>query len=179
MDTKKPDTQKITVHIQYIDNFTRMDFGEFILATSNLKNDLIPFVFGVLAARECAYNADKGYFMYRFDKQLISFNDVDVLEVLKNNKIEVVYSEVVLPSVACNIDEVGGIDFFLHTNEKNHIGRPHIHAKYSGEEISIDIFSGEIIAGSFKSPAKQRLAVERVQRRREEFMQKWQEWCVG
>lgn len=57
------------------------------------------------------------------------------------------------------VDEEDGIVFFYHTKELRHI--PHIHARYQGEEISIEILTLNV-KGKFKNRKKQRKAIDYV-----------------
>jgi len=57
------------------------------------------------------------------------------------------------------IDEEDGIVFFYHTKELRHV--PHIHARYQGEEISIEILTLNT-KGQFKNKKKQRKAIHYV-----------------
>lgn len=57
------------------------------------------------------------------------------------------------------VDENDGISYFFHTKELRHT--PHIHAKYQGEEISIEILTLKV-RGSYKNRKKQSEAIKYV-----------------
>lgn len=57
------------------------------------------------------------------------------------------------------IDDKNGIYYFYHTNEKGHV--PHIHARYQGEEISIEILTLNV-RGQLKNKKKQKEIIEYV-----------------
>ena len=57
------------------------------------------------------------------------------------------------------IEQKNGITYFLHTKELRHI--PHIHARYQGEELSIEILTLKV-RGSYKNRKKQKEALNYV-----------------
>ena len=57
------------------------------------------------------------------------------------------------------IEQKNGITYFFHTKELRHI--PHIHARYQGEELSIEILTLKV-RGSYKNHKKQKEAVNYV-----------------
>ncbi len=65
------------------------------------------------------------------------------------------------------IDEQNGIKFFVHSDESNHT--PHIHARYQGEEISINIRT-LAVKGSFKNMKKQKEALKYVKDNKEKLI---------
>jgi len=52
-----------------------------------------------------------------------------------------------------------GIVIWMYHDEVHHLGRPHFHASYSGDEASIDIESLDVLAGGLP-PRAHRLVVE-------------------
>lgn len=52
------------------------------------------------------------------------------------------------------VAEKSGIKFFFHTNEKDIHHRPHIHCKYSGEEMRIDLINKTVIDKPLKIEEK-------------------------
>ena len=74
------------------------------------------------------------------------------------------------------LDEKDGIYFFLHTKELRH--SPHVHAKYQGETISIDILTLRV-HGKFKNKKKMREAVEYVKAKQEELLEQYNQKTNG
>lgn len=74
------------------------------------------------------------------------------------------------------LDETNGIRYFLHPKETNH--SPHIHAKFSGEEISIYLITGKI-EGSFKSKTKMKQAQKYVNDNKEYLMDAYVKYTNG
>lgn len=64
-----------------------------------------------------------------------------------------------------------GITITMYWNEGAH-ARPHFHARYSGQAVSVD-FDGELIAGSFP-PRALALVVEWAQLHRDELAANWE-----
>jgi hypothetical protein len=77
-----------------------------------------------------------------------------------------------------SILEEDGIKFIIHTEEYVHLGQPHVHAKYSGEEIKIDIGSLNV-TGCFKNRKKEKRAIDAVKKHKECLMRKWTELVCG
>ena len=66
------------------------------------------------------------------------------------------------------IDTENGIRYILHTKELRHT--PHVHARYQGQEISIDLFTFKV-TNSFKNPKKEKEAVDYVKSNRDKYLQ--------
>ena len=70
-----------------------------------------------------------------------------------------------------------GIGFVIHSKEKGH-NKAHLHAKYQGKELVLEIPSGEIIQGSLGS--KKDREAQRWVRDNGAFLQdKWDELVEG
>lgn len=65
-----------------------------------------------------------------------------------------------------------GIKYFFHTNEKNHLYFPHIHAKYGEDEISISLVDCKI-TGKFKNQKKQMEAIKYVAEHLDDMNKVW------
>jgi hypothetical protein len=65
-----------------------------------------------------------------------------------------------------------GITIWMYHDETHHIGRPHFHAGYGGDEATIDIESLAIIAGGLP-PRAQRLVTEWVRAHQAELRENW------
>ena len=64
-----------------------------------------------------------------------------------------------------------GIDFFFHTREDNH-NNPHIHCKYSGKTISIDLNTLKVLNGSFKKN-KIDFALKKIKENQTDLLNYW------
>lgn len=60
----------------------------------------------------------------------------------------------------------------MYHDEAHHSGRPHFHARYGGDEASIDIESLVLIAGGLP-PRARRLVIEWAQAHRQELQENW------
>jgi hypothetical protein len=69
-----------------------------------------------------------------------------------------------------------GIVVAMFYDEERHSGRPHFHATYAGEDVSIDIETLEILAGAFPANGL-RLLTEWASAHREELQGNWDEAC--
>ena len=94
----------------------------------------------------------------------------------ENKQIELLW--VYRPGGGADVWEEDGIHFIIHTNEYIHRGKPHVHAKYSGDEVKIDLQSFAV-TGVMKNKGNERLAIETVKRNRGFFYQKWRELVCG
>lgn len=73
-------------------------------------------------------------------------------------------------------EKKNGIHYFLHTKELRHV--PHVHARYQGEEISIEILTSKV-KGSFKNHKKLKEAVEHIKCNRADFLEKYNMYTNG
>ena len=64
---------------------------------------------------------------------------------------------------------LNGITVTMYTDDHP---PPHVHARYGGQQVVIDIQSGGIIQGRFP-PAQLRQLLDWVQRRRQELLADW------
>lgn len=70
-----------------------------------------------------------------------------------------------------------GIRFSIRTNEQNH-SLPHVHAQYGNYNISIEIATGNILAGNL--PKKnQKAAVEWVLQNRNKLLNDWKDIAIS
>lgn len=104
---------------------------------------------------------DVGNGLTSFDKLLLS-----------QGSATIIYSDVIAPENAYEFGRENGIVYYFHTQEKNHLFDPHIHAKYSGEELRIRLkdFSYD---GSLKSPAKIKEAINYVRNHLKDIRAEW------
>ena len=65
-----------------------------------------------------------------------------------------------------------GIVIWMYHDEIQHLGRPHFHAGYGGDEASIDIEDLEVIAGQLQ-PRSLRLVLEWAGMHRAELLENW------
>ncbi len=72
-----------------------------------------------------------------------------------------------------------GIKFFFHTNEKSIHHMPHIHCKYSGEEIRIDLTNILIIDKPFKNKKKSKVALDFCRKYKHELIEYWNKVVIN
>lgn len=65
-----------------------------------------------------------------------------------------------------------GIQYSMNTREQGKHNFPHLHVKYSGEEVVINILTGQTIEGYIKSQ-KQKEAMQKIKENKEELMLLW------
>ena len=65
-----------------------------------------------------------------------------------------------------------GIVIWMYHDEIQHLGRPHFHASYGGDEASIDIESLDVLAGRLP-PRALRLVVEWARQHQPELGANW------
>ena len=66
-----------------------------------------------------------------------------------------------------------GITIEIRTNESNHFGSPHCHAKYQNQEISISLRDFSVLASNGMDKNHQRLAVEYVKNHVDFLIDRW------
>jgi hypothetical protein len=66
-----------------------------------------------------------------------------------------------------------GIVIWMYHDEIHHLGRPHFHATYAGDEASIDIESLEILAGELP-PRARRLVADWGRDHQDELRANWE-----
>ncbi len=69
-----------------------------------------------------------------------------------------------------------GVVFEVRTNERNHC-RPHVHAVYGEHNISIDIASGEVLAGNLPK-RKEKIATTWVLAHQEKLLSDWKSIAI-
>jgi hypothetical protein len=65
-----------------------------------------------------------------------------------------------------------GIIIWMYHDESHHLGRPHFHATYGGDEASIDIADLEVIAGELP-PRALRLVTDWARSHQAELRENW------
>jgi hypothetical protein len=65
-----------------------------------------------------------------------------------------------------------GISIWMYHDESHHLGRPHFHARYGGDEASVDIESVAVIAGELP-PRALRLVAEWALAHKAELRENW------
>lgn len=154
----------------YIDNVNRL------LLTDAQELDMNQTV-EQLAGTIFQLLADNGHTVSHDIQKLQIFHDGSYLPFTKENlrllgNLTVFYSNVIALNNAREYDRLNGISYYFNSSEKPHLHYPHIHAHYSNDDICISLkdFSVE---GSFKTPAKQKEAVEYVKSHRRKLLKEW------
>lgn len=68
-----------------------------------------------------------------------------------------------------------GIRIEMHTNEANHRGMPHCHAKYRNKEVSISLKDYSVVFSNGMDGKHQKMAVKCVQQNIELLRELWNE----
>ena len=91
---------------------------------------------------------------------------------LFDNELEIIVNG---PGIGETVGEKEGIQFIIHSNEKDkHKYNPHVHAIYQDEELFISIKYGSILnSRSFKSPRKTKVAVKWVMDNQHYLLDSW------
>lgn len=71
------------------------------------------------------------------------------------------------------VDNFLGITIEMKTNEANHRGCPHCHAKYQDKEISISLLDCSIIASKGMDPKHEKMAVNYVKDNKDFLIELW------
>lgn len=74
------------------------------------------------------------------------------------------------------VGTVRGIKFEVRSREKNH-NRPHVHAEYDKYAVSIDIETGEILAGNLP-PSQKTKAIKWVKDNKDYLLGKWSKIAI-
>ena len=114
----------------------------------------------------------KEHEFYTYDGTKIDRDNI--ISHISDGVLYIVYNNIVPPYGAYEYDRQDGIVFYFHTAEAPHRNFPHIHARYSGENISIYLSEYRTV-GHFSNRKKEKLAVEYVVEKKEELLQKWNE----
>ena len=113
-----------------------------------------------------------GYDSYHYKWLKSSLRDVDISFDLFSNTLEIIIDG---PGIGGIVDRIEGMDFIIHTNEKDkHMNNPHVHVKYGGEELFIYIKDGSIKDNkSFKNKKKTKIAINYVKSNKRELLKAW------
>lgn len=122
------------------------------------------FDYGLTEIREDAFYTLDGI---KIDKD-------NLLSNIKDGVLSILYNNIIPPYGACEYDRKNGIVFYFHTAEAPHRNFPHIHAWYSGENISIYLSDCRTV-GHFSNSKKEKMALEYVLEKKDELLQKWNE----
>lgn len=98
--------------------------------------------------------------------------DIDISFNLFSDEITIVIDG---PGIGGLIEEVEGIQFIIHSNEKDkHKYNPHVHVKYGNEELFIYIKDGMVLNNaSFKNRKKTKIAINYVLEHKKKLLESW------
>ena len=82
------------------------------------------------------------------------------------------------PGGGASLGEIDGIRYYIYPKEKNHMGKPHVHAEYSGRKMSIGILDSYVLEGSLPKK-KQKQAQNDVRNNRGFLIHEWNEYNCG
>ena len=98
----------------------------------------------------------------------------NLLANIKDGELSVLYNNIVPPYGAYEYDRKDGVIFYFHMAEAPHRNFPHIHARYSGETVSIYLSDYRTV-GHFSNRKKERSAIAYVKENAADILQKWNE----
>ena len=157
------------ITLSYVDNVKRLIVGK-IRIQEITQNENVTQIILEIYQKAGYIKADNP------EKLYIRTTTNDVRPFLQGQTLEdhcrIDYVNIVPINNAVEFARKDGIVFFFHTSEHGHQNNPHIHAKYSGDEISI-YFSDLHIVGHMKSSAKQRMAITYVKENLREMLDEW------
>lgn len=156
----------------YINNVHKIKLADIPYNLNDTAETILPQIVDTLNKSNHVFDNAKG------NLYISKGNDIFLFEksiILDESQITVLYSEVVALNNAAFYKEKDGIVFFFHTNEKNHMYQPHVHASYSGKTISISL-NDYTITGDFKNPKKIKTAINYVKENIDDLLQAWEKW---
>jgi len=149
-------------------NVRREEVGQVPLQELLLEKDIYAALLQKFQELGCVVEAGRGSLRIMQEKELVPFDET----LLQDDGTTVVYLDIVKLDNAKEYDRKNGIVYFFHTAEHGHLAYPHIHARHSGDDISIYLKDYHII-GKFKSGTKQKEAVEYVKSNRNQIGAEW------
>lgn len=135
---------------------------------------IFPQIIDTLNNSSHTFDDNKGRLYILKSNGIFPFNESVILD---EKQINVIYSEIVALNNAAFYEENDGIVFFFHTNEKNHMYQPHVHASYDGKTISISL-KDYTITGDLKNHKKNKSAINFVKNNADDLLRFWQKWSV-
>ena len=136
-----------------------------------------------LAHKKCqlpnSYQEEKTHFMVWRNGERLCLDDsgrVAKLYIYLNFTECIDLEYVFYNGIGVALDEIEGIEFFYHTKERRHV--PHIHARYQGDVIAIELQSQKVI-GKFKNRNKQKKAIQYVIENKEKLIKEYNQKTNG
>lgn len=160
----------MNVTIKYYNNVVREVVGELEYQPDSI--DLFwKSTIRMLWERNHLYDSTKGrFYLLRADGNLLQIKPFMPLEDEK----EVIYSESTIPYNAYRFIKCDGIDYIFHTDERNHLYDPHVHATYNGKDISISLKSLKTY-GTLDNRSKENIAKKYVKDNKDDLLKMWNE----
>lgn len=93
-------------------------------------------------------------------------------QYISDDKLEMIYKNIVYPECAKIYSRIDGLTFFFHTNENNHKFYPHIHVRYGEEEIAIGLKNFKI-TGHMKNKNKVKFALQYTIKNSKKMLEEW------
>lgn len=165
MEEQQVDQEQL-VTLQYIDNAVRKTIAEIDISKFESRTVAAEYMLRML--QEEGFNEATDSRKLHVVELNIPFENCECIP----NHATVMYSAVIAPNCAVGFDK-DGIYYAAYSSEKSHLEYPHIHAKYSGEEISIYLNDFHI-DGKMRSKKKEKEAIEYVRRNVESFLEMWE-----
>ena len=171
-DSQKEDTC-IIVTLLYMDNVNRVTVDTIEIERTLPAKE----IFEVIVAAFVSH----GYEEPPIDKLYIvsdGWQSYDPGLLLKETETKIVYSRILALNNAHEVHREAGAVYYINTREKPHLEYPHIHVKYSGEEISISL-TDFVVTGGFKNHSRMKIAKKYVKKNQESLLEKWHEIING
>ena len=160
--------QKQLVTLRYMDNVNRKTIAEIDISRFESRTAAAEYMLKLLQADGFTHAIDKRK-LYMAGSNT-TFEDCACI----SERATVYYSAIIALNNAAEYDRENGIVYFFHSSEKSHLEMPHIHAKYSGEEISI-YFNDFHVDGKLKNVKKEKEAISYVKRHIGDLSYMWKE----
>ena len=159
----------MAVTLMYVDPFKKKNITELETSQLNDASNLENLLLETFQKGGVDRATDPTHLLVRTDSQYFLLPEYRAFE----GNETVIYSDIPAQNNAYIYDRKDGIDYFFHTSEKEHAKYPHVHARYSGKEISI-YFSDFSVKGKFESIPKQKQAVAYVKENLEKLNKEWE-----
>lgn len=161
-------SQKQLVTLRYMDNVNRKTIAEIDISRFESRTAAAEYMLKLLQANGFTRATDKRKLFMAGSNT--TFEDC----ACSSEGATVYYSAIIALNNAAEYDRENGIVYFFHFSERSHLEMPHIHAKYSGEEISI-YFNDFHVDGKLKNMKREKEAISYVKRHVGDLPDKWRE----
>ena len=168
-------------YFQYDETTTYRDLCNWVGCESKFEGNSFSCTF-INGEEDCEYFIDEGC---EIADELHIFYDEKIFEVtdkdVKLSKIIEVFGDVTELTLIWKLQWCGGkgvgenegVKYIIKPNESTHMYTPHVHAEYSGKEISIKIKPVKLLSKPFRSPKKTKVAINYVNKHQDRLLKEW------